>query len=72
MPQFAKYGKLFKCSEPVQLTEEETEYNIVAIKHVFANHTVLQIQCTNTVQEQILEHVSVSIDLTDAVRPVFA
>ena len=68
MAQFASYGRLFKSSEPVQLTEEETEYNIVVIKHVFPNHTVLQFQCTNTVQEQVLEDVSVSVDLTDAVR----
>ena len=68
MAQFTSYGRLFKSSEPVQLTEEETEYNIVAIKHVFPHHTVLQFQCTNTVQEQVLEDVSVSVDLTDAVR----
>lgn len=40
----------------------------MAIKHVFPNHTVLQFQCTNTVQEQVLEDVRVAIDLTDAVR----
>ena len=67
MPQFAEYGQLFKSSEAVQLTEEETEYNIVVVKHVFPNHTVLQFQCTNTVQEQVLEDVSVSVDLSDAV-----
>ena len=67
VPQFAEYGRLFKSSEPVQLTEEETEYNIVVIKHVFPNHTVLQFQCTNTVQEQVLEDVSVSVDLSEAV-----
>lgn len=66
VPQFAKYGKLFKSSEPVQLTEEETEYNIVVIKHNFPSHTVLQFQCTNTVQEQVLEDVSVSVDLAEA------
>lgn len=66
VPQFAEYGRLFKSSEPVQLTEEETEYNIVVIKHVFPNHTVLQFQCTNTVQEQVLEDVSVSVDLSEA------
>ena len=68
VPQFGEYGQLFKSSAPVQLTEEETEYNIVVIKHVFPNHTVLQFQCTNTVQEQVLEDVSVSVDLSDAVR----
>ena len=68
VPQFAEYGQLFKSSAAVQLTEEETEYNIVVVKHVFPNHTVLQFQCTNTVQEQVLEDVSVSVDLSDAVQ----
>lgn len=69
MPQFAKYGQVFKSSAPVQLTEEETEYNIVVVKHVFPQHTVLQFQCTNTVQEQVLEDVSIGVDLSEAVRP---
>ena len=67
VPRFAKYGQLFKSSAPVQLTEEETEYNIVVIKHIFPQHTVLQFQCTNTVQEQVLEDVSVAVDLSEAV-----
>lgn len=67
MPQFAKYGQLFKSSAPVQLTEEETEYNIVVVKHVFPEHTVLQFQCTNTVQEQVLEDVSIAVDLSEVV-----
>lgn len=68
VPQFAKYGQLFKSSAPVQLTEEETEYNIVVVKHVFPEHTVLQFQCTNTVQEQVLQDVSIGVDLSEAVR----
>ena len=68
MPQFAGLGPLFKSSEPVKLTEEETEYSIAAVKHVFARHLLLQFNCTNTVEEQVLEDVSVTVDLGQAVR----
>ena len=37
------------------------------VKHVFKSHILLQFDCTNTVAEQVLENVSVSLDLTDAV-----
>ena len=37
------------------------------VKHVFPAHLVLQFDCANTVQEQILEDVTVAIDLAEAV-----
>ena len=52
----------------VQLTEEETEYSVVAVKHVFDAAIALQFTCSNTVAEQILENVTVAVDLADAVR----
>lgn len=52
---------------PEQLTEEETEYKVVCVRHVLEAHVVLQFHCTNTVSEQVLEDVSVSVDLADAV-----
>lgn len=67
VPQLAALGTLFKSSEPVQLTEEETEYNINVVKHVFESHLVLQFNCTNTVVEQLLQEVTVEVDLADAV-----
>jgi hypothetical protein len=51
-----------------RLTEEDTEYAIHAVKHVFPEHLVLQFDCTNTIAEQCLENVSVMLDLADAVR----
>ncbi|NWH72053.1 COPG2 protein, partial [Piaya cayana] len=42
IPEFKSLGPLFKSSEPVQLTEAETEYFVRCIKHVFANHIVFQ------------------------------
>lgn len=52
----------------MQLTEEETEYNVTAVKHIFDAHIVLQFNCTNSITEQILEDVSITVDLSEAVR----
>ncbi|EEC16547.1 coatomer gamma subunit, putative, partial [Ixodes scapularis] len=55
-------GPLFKSSSPVSLTESETEYVVKCVKHVFARHVVLQFDCTNTLNDQILEHVRVAVE----------
>uniref|UniRef100_A0A0P4WGI3 Coatomer subunit gamma n=1 Tax=Scylla olivacea TaxID=85551 RepID=A0A0P4WGI3_SCYOL len=62
IPQFANLGPLFKSSTPVELTEAETEYMVRCIKHTFQNHIVLQFDCTNTLNDQLLESVSVVVD----------
>ncbi|XP_024376608.1 coatomer subunit gamma-2 [Physcomitrium patens] len=59
IPQFAGFGKLFKSSAPVELTEAETEYAVNVIKHVYSGHIVFQFNCTNTISEQLLENVTV-------------
>ena len=51
----------------MQLTEEETEYKVVAVKHIFDSAVVFQFSCVNTVHEQVLEDVSVIMDLAEAV-----
>ena len=67
VPQLSGFGDCFKSSQPIQLTEEETEYMVVVVKHVFDEHVVFQFNCTNTVKEQILEGVSITMDLAEAV-----
>ncbi|KAL0686914.1 hypothetical protein Bca4012_086591 [Brassica carinata] len=57
IPEFASFGKLFKSSSPVELTEAETEYAVNVVKHIFDNHVVFQYNCTNTIPEQLLERV---------------
>jgi coatomer protein complex subunit gamma len=64
--EFASLGKLFKSCAPVRLTEEDTEYVIHAVKHIFPEHIVFQFDCTNTIAEQRLENVTVMMDLADA------
>lgn len=41
---------------------------MVCVRHVLEGHIVFQFNCTNTVKEQVLEDVSVTMDLADAVR----
>uniref|UniRef100_A0A1I7XYF9 Coatomer subunit gamma n=1 Tax=Steinernema glaseri TaxID=37863 RepID=A0A1I7XYF9_9BILA len=65
IPQFSRVGPLFKSSSPVELTEAETEYSVTCIKHTFANHVVLQFDCCNTLNDQLLENVTVELEPAD-------
>eukprot|EP00071_Canis_lupus_P049357 XP_022282914.1 coatomer subunit gamma-2 isoform X2 [Canis lupus familiaris] len=66
IPEFMDLGPLFKSSEPVQLTEAETEYFVRCIKHMFTNHIVFQFDCTNTLNDQLLEKVTVQVEPSDS------
>ncbi|KAL1215745.1 Coatomer subunit gamma [Cardamine amara subsp. amara] len=66
IPEFAAFGKLFKSSSPVELTEAETEYAVNVVKHIFDSHVVFQYNCTNTIPEQLLERVNVIVDASEA------
>jgi coatomer protein complex subunit gamma len=56
---FSAFGTLFKSSVPIPLTESETEYVVNCIKHTFAKHIVFQFDCTNTLNDQLLENVHI-------------
>jgi len=68
--EFASLGNLMKSSEPVELTESETEYVVKCIKHTFMDHIVLQFDMTNTLNDQILEDVTVQVEPADAFEVV--
>lgn len=55
-------GPLFRSSDPVPLTESETEYVVRCIKHCYIHHMVLQFDCLNTLSDQLLENVRVQLD----------
>ncbi|KAG2217384.1 hypothetical protein INT45_005268 [Circinella minor] len=58
IPAFSTFGSLFKSSsKPIELTESETEYVVHCVKHTFAQHIVFQFNCTNTLNDQLLENV---------------
>lgn len=63
VPEFANLGPLFKSSTlPVELTESETEYVVRCVKHVYSHYMVFQFDCTNTLNDQVLEKVTVSME----------
>lgn len=66
IPEFSSFGKLFKSSAPVELTEAETEYAVNVVKHVYDGHIVFQYNCTNTIPEQLLEDVTVVVEASEA------
>jgi len=63
--QALNLGPLFRSSQPVELTESETEYTVSVIKHVFPAHLVLQLDCTNTLADQLLEQARVQLELPE-------
>lgn len=58
VPELKPYGPLLKSSREVELTESETEYVVVAVKHIFKEHIVLQFNVKNTLTDTVLEDVS--------------
>ncbi|XP_077120555.1 coatomer subunit gamma-2 [Ranitomeya variabilis] len=70
IPEFRNLGPLFKSSEPVQLTEAETEYFVRCVKHVFTDHIVFQFDCTNTLNDQLLEKVIVQVEPSEGYEVV--
>eukprot|EP00795_Rhopilema_esculentum_P002377 gene2377-18020_t len=66
VPELARLGPLFKSSpKPIDLTETETEYYVQCIKHTFQEHVVFQFNCKNTLDDQILEDVTVEMETGD-------
>lgn len=68
IPGISFCGPLFKTCEPVELTESETEYTVKCIKHVYANHLILQFDCLNTMNDQLLEGVHVRLEMPEGYR----
>jgi coatomer protein complex subunit gamma len=62
IPEFASLGRAFRSSTDVPLTETEMEYVVTCVKHVFANHVVLQFTILNTIDDQQLQNVNVVVD----------
>jgi len=66
IPELQGLGPLFKSAvKAAQLTEQETEYVVNCVKHTFENHVVFQFNCTNTLNDQILEGVTVEMETGD-------
>lgn len=65
LPGIQILGPLFRSSEIVELTESETEYVVRCVKHCYTHHMVLQFDCLNTLNDQLLENVRVQLDTSE-------
>ena len=59
IPEMKEFGAVLKSSPLVELTEAETEYVVGVVKHIFKEHIVLQYEVKNTLDQTVLENVSV-------------
>lgn len=65
IPELDALGRLFCSSKQVALTETETEYMVQCVKHIFDEHVLFQFTVSNTVEDQLLEKVVVSMENED-------
>ena len=63
IPEFAEYGRVFRSSSEIPLTENEMEYVVSCTKHIFEKHVVLQFSIVNTIDDQKLQNIFVNIEV---------
>ncbi|EXJ88553.1 hypothetical protein A1O1_05483 [Capronia coronata CBS 617.96] len=70
IPELAAYGPVLKSSPVVELTESETEYVVSAVKHIFKEHVVIQYDIKNTLDQTVLENVTVLTSPSEDEEPI--
>lgn len=66
-----QFGSIFKSSiAPQMLTEQETEYKVRVLKHTYKQHIVLQFEIMNTLEDQLLENLTIEIEPIDGFEVV--
>eukprot|EP00732_Lithocolla_globosa_P002034 Lithocolla_globosa_v1_NODE_1195_length_2795_cov_83.101095.p1 type:complete len:873 gc:universal NODE_1195_length_2795_cov_83.101095:2725-107(-) len=70
IPELSALPMYAKSCKSIALTESDTEYLVRITKHIFQEHIVLQFWCKNTLNDQILENVSVSLELPDEMEGI--
>eukprot|EP01071_Lankesteria_metandrocarpae_P013303 Lankesteria_metandrocarpae@DN700_c0_g1_i1.p1 len=54
-------GKLCHSTSTTSLTEQEAEYVVSCIKHIYPNYIILEFTISNTMQDQTLHNVRISV-----------
>jgi len=62
VPELASFGRVFRSSSPLPLTETETEYVVTCTKHVLSGYVILQFNVENTIGDQRLEEVRAVVE----------
>ena len=53
VPELASYGAILNSSKSAQLTENETEYQVSCVKHVFREHVVFQVCLSHVLPQSV-------------------
>jgi coatomer subunit gamma len=53
VPELATYGAILNSSKPVPLTENETEYQVSCVKHIFREHIVFQVCLSHVLPQSV-------------------
>lgn len=65
-PLISKFGPPIKqYSKPQNITEDDTDYPIHIVKHVFKNNIVIQFVCKNMVNDCRMEEIAVNLDIDE-------
>jgi len=64
-PALSHLGRVFRSSQPTELTESETEYVVKCVRHIFDAHVVLEFKVTNTIDDQQLKDVQVVVEIEE-------
>ncbi|KAI3649958.1 hypothetical protein MP228_005590 [Amoeboaphelidium protococcarum] len=66
MKEFAQFGQLFRSSPQIAITDVDVaEYVVKVVKHNFRDFFVVQLLCTNTLEDVMLENVSAQLEPED-------
>jgi coatomer protein complex subunit gamma len=66
IPELQDVGKLIKTIGPIALSEDESEYNVQCLKHIFPNGTmVLQFNVVNTIDSQLLRECKIELEFEE-------
>ena len=61
-PELSQFGRVFRSAPARELTESETEYVVKCVKHVLADHLILEFCILNTLDDQLLRNVTVQLE----------
>lgn len=61
---FKDLGLPLKTCKPTQLTEHDSDYVVSCIKHIYEKNIIFQFNCTNKVNDSVIENVGMKLDIS--------
>jgi len=62
IPEFSALGEKLRSVFPEELTDDESEYQVSVIKHIYPQHVLLQFQILNQMKENLLVDVNIEVE----------